>query len=304
MSCASPGQPRVQFRPGRPRMLRSGATWCVFVLTVAIALHVGPGDESGRVRIPFDPPGESGEGRMWIEAHVELGGYPILLVGDSLPVAAPWPADRLCYPAMDVPAIAEYVAAALTNRRYEQIIIWAGTAHFSRGQGLRRYAQGMTRLIRLAEAHASSVIVIGPMPHGPADVARFRDCVPNAADFQMVEDTRAATARAVGELRRRLPHVPVFDMGTVRAAANTPQAYAWFFADGIHLTDAGFALLRQMLAADNTPVYEPGIRVNVSYRATRFLRESRGKLRAAVRGTAGRITNLWGAPEPDAAPGG
>lgn len=172
---------------------------------------------------------------LWVQ---DLRGRSTLVVGDSMVLAWPWVADRISLPGSPTPEIRAEMERHIQGRRYEQIVLWIGTAHFEANESPETYAADLRALVRLAGAHASDVILIGPFLRSSEHYAVVADAV---------ADVRSTTPANV-------PIIELLDTHRRLVASGTLIAHA---PDGLHLTRLSTAaVLGPRLAAHSLPLAE------------------------------------------------
>lgn len=171
---------------------------------------------------------------------ISLRGRPVLLVGDSQVMGCPWAVDVIALPGHSAPMLRDRLPALIAGHRYEQILLWPGTAHFAGGLDVASYVSAVQEMVATAEAHADAVYIISPMPYGLTEVLPLKEA------FGFEHETISEVGAAVAQLRHTMPHVPVYDAREFRAAVRRQRAE--FFLDELHLTRAGFAALAARLA--------------------------------------------------------
>ena len=176
-----------------------------------------------------------------------LEGHPVLIVGDSLVRAWPWPADMLCSPGFNAPMLRDQLAQELGSHTYRLIVLWPGTAHISRMSSVDSYVTAVADMVALAQTQAEQVIVISPMPYDEAQ-ARVVGILWAAMDTPVSLDTVAVVGEVVAALRARVPDLYVHDLGILQADVMERQEIDLYYQDGVHLSRRGFARLRQDLA--------------------------------------------------------
>lgn len=172
------------------------------------------------------------------EGHrVELEGHDTLLIGDSVVLGWPWPHDLLSFAGHTAPEILEHCREELDGtRRYRQILLWVGTAHFFRNKPARDYVDAVVDLTRLAQEHADAVYIISPVPGTRLDETE-------------AEQTFARLARdADAQLRVRLPDVPIYYAAEFRREMIAAGRYDALYGDPMHMNAAGFQELVKRLA--------------------------------------------------------
>lgn len=200
---------------------------------------------------------------------ISLRGRPTLIVGDSLVYRWPWPDDRISYLDMSAPELRDEFQRLIQGRRYEQIVLWCGTAHIRNELPIDTYVDATVDMVRIAREHAERVALIGPMPWDLTEQeARAFDYLEpggtltdtDGPSFKLLkgsEESPEKIAQAVAALRQRLPDVPYVDTIAFRKRLRRQGKLVSHTVDGVHLTTDGFLELLPELTRAGV---QPGLR--------------------------------------------
>jgi len=185
---------------------------------------------------------------------------PILLVSDSMLLAAPWRTDMLVAPARTSEKISYLFQENIGDRHYACAVVWTGTFEWMLGNRPSDAVDAMAALVSVVREHADRVVVIGVMPHLQADG---------------VYDPSVRKSAEITELiRKRCPHIDVVDVLPIHTRALRENRRSEWYADGVHLSTEGFRLLAELLAAHDVHVEEDPVLVEgVRQRMERFRRD-------------------------------
>lgn len=154
---------------------------------------------------------------------IDLQGRDTLVVGDSMVLAWPWPADRIALAGKATPTIRAQFGHAVQGRSYSRIVLWPGTAHFVAGNDTATYLEDVQGMIDLARSHSRSVVVVGPFPSRSEDYRALR--------------------RAERQIRRAQPDVRFVSLVEVHEDLVQLGAMRRVSRDGLHLTKGATAML-------------------------------------------------------------
>lgn len=173
------------------------------------------------------------QGRQYRERHpptkltflpndkIRLEGHARILVGDSLCILWPGEAhDVVAFSGTPVGAVVHYAGGYLAAGAHEEVVLWAGTAHYSTGSPPAAFREDFPQLVEAVGDRPH--VILGPLPpHG------------------LAEDKQAAYAEINAFLAATYPDVYL----DPAAILGLPERAAEFHADSIHLNAAGYAVL-------------------------------------------------------------
>lgn len=179
--------------------------------------------------------------------RVEFSGRSVLCFGDSMTRAADaGVTDVVSLHGADAAQLREQFSLLVGDRRYDTILLWPGTSHLRRMGSVDSYVEHTLALIADAQAHSNQVIILGPMPYGHVtDVPLLTyayERLPRRIDW--------AAYRLRKSLRgSQYANVFFYDARAVRRAAILDDEYGQYFADSVHLREAGFARVLEQIDA-------------------------------------------------------
>ena len=216
-------------RPSRSRKLHLVAA----VAALGIGASVVAAQRARERAAPVDyaaavstwPPGI---GHLWTPSRVELSGHDTLLVGDSAVYLWPWPADRLGLWGQPTELIRAAFLRTVTGRRYAQILLWPGTAHFWAGEPVEQYVADVAVMVAHAQTQSDRVVLITPLP---------------------TPEHPTTPADGAARVRAQWPDLHIIDLFAWYAEAHATGNWATWSDDGYHLTAAGYTQLQSVLVA-------------------------------------------------------
>lgn len=189
--------------------------------------------------------------------RIRLGHSLTLIAGDSSVCACDWPTDVICFNGATPAQLTERVREQLgalpprkyglwRSRSYKEILLWTGTAFLAKEGEIEEYVTSLQNLVTLAAVHAERVVIIGPMPF---DLTLPKN--PRAEYFRQMPDitwnTYQITEECVASVSDTLPNVPLLDLTPFQANIVQAGRLDELYVDGIHLNEAGCALLQEEL---------------------------------------------------------
>ena len=149
----------------------------------------------------------------------DLSGRDTLVVGDSMVLNWPWGADMISLPGQPTARILHALTERIEGRRYDHIVIWAGTAHYMHAYSTEeQYVEHVLAMVAVAKAHANHVTLLGPFPTAWAPAARVEP--------------------AFESVRRAAPNVTAVALAEMHACLVAADTLYDAAPDTVHLTAA------------------------------------------------------------------